>query len=87
MLRNSLAKASPREPNLLGYDHYSRMHKAVPEMGAICYNDYLQTMPLQGEMNPCLDATWDTLGKLMTEFSSVFSDIRTWTHHCLKTTT
>jgi hypothetical protein len=81
-MRITLPKAASREPNLRGHDHYSCMYKAVPEMGSICYNDYLQTMPLQGEMNPCLDATWDTLRKLMTEFSSVFSDIRTWIHLC-----
>lgn len=56
--------------------HSNSLYKAIPEMGSTCYQDYLQDMPFQGPMNPCLNKTWDTLNKLLSEFAPLFLDSR-----------
>ena len=56
--------------------HANAMYKVRPAMGAVCYDDYLQTMPLQGEMNPCKTVTRDTMTRLLREYAAVFSDER-----------
>ena len=45
-------------------------------MGAVCYDDYLQTMPLQDLMNPCKNVTRDTMMGLLREYAAVFADER-----------
>ena len=52
------------------------MYKVRPAMGAVCYDDYLRTMPLQDLMNPCKNLTRNSMTLLLREYAGVFSDER-----------
>lgn len=40
-----------------------------PDMGSVCYADYLRTMPFQDLMNPCKNSTRETIRTLLREYS------------------
>ena len=56
--------------------HANALYKVRPEMGAVCYADYLRTMPIHGEMNPCKNITRQTMSALLREYSLLFQDSR-----------